>query len=90
MERTGFIGGSVALAAAALTVAVGITVASLGGYVRPACDQAPPIATVLVPVTPSPTAIPQAPVEPMFASNLDHEHRRHERERERKHEHEDD
>lgn len=92
MERTSFIGGSVALAAAALTVAVGVTVASLGGYLRPARDQAPAIATVLVPVTPSPTAAPQTPSEPMFASNADHERRDRDRhsEREREHEHEDD
>lgn len=83
MERTAFIHRSIVLATAALTVAVGITVASLGGYLRPAHDRAPPAATVVVPVTRS---------EPVFASNAEHEpgehHRHHGRERE--HEHEDD
>ena len=88
MERKAFLGGSISLAAAAVTVAVGLTVASIGGHWRPARDQGSPVArTILVPVTPSATA-PRAPIEPMVASNADHERR--ERHHHREHEHEDD
>ncbi len=77
------------VATAALTVAVGLTVASLGGYLRPRS------AAPLAPATEEPVTAPATaatPEEPIFASYAPHEEREHARghHHEREHEHEDD
>jgi hypothetical protein len=69
------------VATAALTVAVGLTVASLGGYLRP--RDATPVVPV---VTEQPVADP-TPSEPILASNTPHEEREHAGRRHHEHGH---
>ena len=83
---------SIVVATAAVTVALGVTVASLAGYLGPRAAAPPQRAgapVVLVPVTSEPAAAPApAEPEPMFADYVptrEHEreehHGRHHRER---------
>ena len=71
----------VVLATAVLTVVVGLTVASFGGYLHPR-STAPkslspePATTVLVPATDTAPIAPP-PSEPMFASYTEHEEHEH-------------
>jgi len=72
------------VATAALTVALGLTVASLGGYLRPR-DAARPAPVTAEPVDPTPP-------EPVLASYTPHEEHEHTGGHHREHgrEHEDD
>ncbi len=76
----------VVLATASVTVAIGVTLGALGGYIGPKNDASaapvdPPAPVMLVPATTQPQATPEPPPpepEPMFASYRKH-HEKHER-----------
>lgn len=88
------------VATAAVTLAIGVTTAALGGYLAPAtrAGETTTGPVVLVPVAPDPATLPTPPAAPevVFAASEaaedrdDHRHRRGDREREHEDDHDGD